>query len=273
MRVCDALQFGSLPLLEREILLASLLQVDRTWLLAHPETPLSDEVDARYQSFVFRRMQHEPIAYITGIKEFYGRTFHVTPDVLIPRPATESMVDAVRGILQDGVQKGMRTVDNDIVLWSARWQREKSISSIVDVGTGSGCIAITLALEFPEYQLVGTDISLPALTIAQENAKNHPSLKEIIWMAGDGIQALKNWKQNFLLVSNPPYIRASAILETDVMDYEPHAALYAGEDGMEVLTPLVRDAILHPYCIGCIVECTGEQASILSSLLDTLTPL
>lgn len=273
MRVCDALQFGSLPMFEREILLASLLEVDRTWLLAHPEASLPEDVHSRYRSFVSRRMQNEPIAYITGNKEFYGRTFHVTPDVLIPRPATENVVDAVRDVLRTNTFGSPRAIDSDIVLWSAIWQRGKPISSIVDVGTGSGCIAITLALEFPEYQLIGTDISGSALAVAKENAHTYPSPKEIIWMQGDGMHPLKEWKEYFLLVSNPPYVRTSAILETDVLEHEPHESLFAGEDGMDILTPLVKNAVRHPYCIGCILECTEEQASTLSSLLNTLAPL
>ena len=170
------------------------------------------------QQLVLRRMTHEPVAYITGVREFYGREFLVARGVLIPRPETEDLIAAGRDVIQG---------------------REAPV--VLDVGTGSGCIAITIALEHPAVRVVATDLSAGALDIARENAERLCAHRvEFIEspLVPPGLPPLD------LIVSNPPYVpeRDRESLSPDVRDFEPPQALFAGEDGLDVIRALLPQA-------------------------------
>jgi len=211
--------------------------------------------------FVKRRETHEPIAYITGQKEFYGRPFHVDRNVLIPRPSTESLIDAVKAYLDDP-KDSMEEIDTEIIVYSKKLQSQKPVI-LADIGTGSGCIAITLALEYPDQHIIATDISEDALKMAKVNAKHHHMTKRVTFKKGSGLEPLSDVKEPFLLISNPPYIPANQLLMNDVQDFEPHMALFAGEKGTDVLEILLDQAKKHKHCVGVVIECRTDQRDIL----------
>jgi release factor glutamine methyltransferase len=209
------------PRLTAEVLLAHALQRDRSYLYAHPEQELSEIAWIHYGRYLHERLQGKPTQYITGRQEFYGRDFRVTSDVLIPRPETEHLVEAAMARIQP----------HDVVL---------------DVGTGSGAIAITLALE-TGAQVLASDISIPALKVAQTNAQRLSA--RVGFLACDLADAVHNSSVD-VLVSNPPYVPQvdQPNLQREVRDYEPHAALFAGPTGLEIYERLIPDAarILRP---------------------------
>ena len=200
------------PRLDAEVLLAEVLQVDRIYLYTHFDQPLEDSERAAYRAFVQRRRKREPVAYIVGHKEFYGRPFIVTPDVLIPRPETEHLVEAV-----------------------LKWLQDNGVSQprILDVGTGSGVVGITLALELPAAHVVATDISSQALDIAKRNAAGLGARVE--FLQGDLFEPVSGTFD--VVCSNPPYVEAAAALEPELA-YEPAQALFAGSEGMDVIRRL-----------------------------------
>ncbi len=205
------------PRREAEALLARLLGRDRAWLYAHPEDELTAGDAARWREWIARRAAGEPPQYIAGAAEFCGREFRVTPAVLIPRPETELLVGAVleRVAAEDAAR-------------------------IVDVGTGSGCIAITLALERPRARVVGVDRSAAALEVARENARRLGARVEFV--EGDLLGAVAG--RFDVIVSNPPYVADAEFpgLAREVRENEPHAALIAGPRGDEVYQRLIPQA-------------------------------
>lgn len=202
----------SVPRLTAEVLLGHALRRERAYLFAHPECALTQLEWIHYGRYLHQRMQGMPTQYITQIQEFYGRAFRVTPDVLIPRPETEHLVEAA------------------IPLCSGH---------VVDVGCGSGAIAITLALETGAV-VASTDISFTALQVAQQNATYLGASVDFI--ACDLLSALAD-NSAHLVVSNPPYIRTGALLAREVRDWEPASALFAGEDGLAVYRRLIPEAL------------------------------
>jgi len=224
----------SAPRLNAEVLLAHAVGCERSWLFTHSNEELREVWWIHYGRYLHERMQGKPTQHITGVQEFYGREFRVTPDVLIPRPETEHLIEAA---LMLGARK------------------------IVDIGTGSGAIAITLALE-TGAQVVGTDISLAALRVAA--AHTHSSRVE--WLACDLGSALAGDYFD-LVVSNPPYIAAGdkSTLQREVRDYEPAVALYGGDDGLEVYRRLVPEAerLLRPggWLVMELGHTSGEAVS------------
>lgn len=212
----------SVPRLTAEVLLTHALQRERSYLYAHPEEELSEIAWIHYGRYLHERMKGKPTQYITGRQEFYGRDFRVTPDVLIPRPETEHLVEAAIS----------RTQPRDLV---------------VDVGTGSGAIAITLALETHGH-VSATDISAAALNIAQSNAQQLSA--QVGFLACDLLDAFRDHSIN-VLVSNPPYVPKTdqPSLQREVRDYEPHVALFGGPSGLELYERLIADAarVLRPH--------------------------
>ena len=200
------------------------------WPMARWLVNLGEQAPADFAAavdpLIARRAQAEPIAYITGEREFYGRTFRVTPDVLIPRPETELVVEEALTCL-----KSLR-------LGAARPRPPL----VLDVGTGSGCIAITLALEHPGARVIATDISEAALTVAADNARRLGAADRVAFRHGPLLAGLDEPVD--LAVSNPPYVAATdrASLPADVVRYEPATALFAGQDGLEVMRALVPAA-------------------------------
>ncbi|WP_420238132.1 peptide chain release factor N(5)-glutamine methyltransferase [Telmatobacter bradus] len=201
---------------DAEALLLHLLRRDRAWLIAHSNESLQEE--ARYSSLIERRLQGEPIQYITGETEFYGRVFRVHPGVLIPRPETEHLIE--------------KTLELTPAFPAPR---------IVDVGSGSGAIAITLAAELPLAQISSIDISPAALAIARENA----ALIQVAvrFLEGDLLAPVAEEQFDFV-VSNPPYVPTTDrdSLSVEVRDYEPALALFADADGLSIYRRLIPAA-------------------------------
>jgi len=215
-RGADALRVAGVAdeRLTASLLLARALGVDRTHLLAYPERALTDEQLAAYDRILTRRAAREPFQQITGVQEFYGLDFEVTPDVLIPRPETELIVET-----------GER-------LW-------RGAGRVLDIGTGSGCLAVTLAKRLPSATVTATDLSGPALAVARRNARRHGATVDFV--RADLASALSGPFD--LVVSNPPYVPDGGrdTLQPEVRDHEPHLALFGGMDGLDVYRRLFAD--------------------------------
>ncbi|HJM57003.1 MAG TPA: peptide chain release factor N(5)-glutamine methyltransferase [Planctomycetota bacterium] len=194
--------------LDADLLVAHALEVDRLHLLLRLEEPVAEEELVRARSLLQRRAATEPVAYITGAREFYGRSFGVCSGVLIPRPETELIVDLARDHLAD---------------------REQA-PRILDIGTGSGCLAITLALEVSSATVHAVDVSGEALEVARANATSLDA--EVTWLEQDGLQAAGDGAPWDLIVCNPPYVNPAEreSLAPEVRDHEPAGALFAPED-------------------------------------------
>jgi release factor glutamine methyltransferase len=203
--------------LDAEVLARHVLGWDRAALLARGREPGPADFGPRFEALVARRAAREPVAMIVGQREFWGLDFEVTPDVLIPRPETEFIVE--------------------VALEQAR---RSAVGRLVDVGTGSGCLSVALALELPQARVVATDVSDRALTVARRNAARHRVDGRIAFvrtdlLAGVGIQA-------DLIVSNPPYVPSGASLQPEVGRHEPAQALFGGGDGLDVMRRLLAAA-------------------------------
>lgn len=216
------------------------------WLLAHCNDPTSHGPEHR--ALVQRRLSGEPIQYIVGETEFYGLPFRVTPDVLIPRPETEHLVENVVALA-----------------------RPLNQPRIVDVGTGSGAIAITLALELPETLVAATDMSEAALSVAQENARHNCVVNRIRFLCGDLLTPVAG-EQFDLIVSNPPYVPTAdrGSLAVEVRDYEPALALFAGNDGLDIYRRLIPQGHSALASGGFIaLEIGHGQAEAIRNLLSS----
>ncbi len=267
MTVKEALQMTGLTRLDCEVLLAHTIGKPRTWIASHPEYCLTDAEKSLFNSLKQRRRRHEPIAYITGAKEFYGRAFTVTREVLIPRPATEGLVSCALQFLKDG-KDHTETIDEGIVAIARTLKRKpQEVSLTADIGTGSGCIAISLALELPNHHVVATDISSTALAIAKKNAEHHGVTDRIECLDGSALAPLQNCNRDFIVVSNPPYIPAAQVLMPDVADFEPHQALFAGPDGLEVIRKIIEQAKANAHCVGLVLECRTDQLPSIDQLM------
>jgi release factor glutamine methyltransferase len=195
-----------------------------TWLARRGE-PATDVFLATYDRFIARRRTREPIAYIRGVQEFYGRDFVVGPAVLIPRPETELLVDNALAFLR--TRRSHETDRRPIV---------------VDVGTGSGCIAITVALELPEAAVHAVDISTDALATARENARRLGATDRVRFIHGSLLT--ESPRPVDLILANPPYVaeRDRRGLSREVGDYEPSVALFGGDDGWRTIRSLLQEA-------------------------------
>lgn len=201
-------------------LLENVIKKDRTFLISHAEDRLDSHHFGRYREVVERRAAGEPLQYITGTQEFYGRTIHVTPAVLIPRPETELLVEAALELMTDSFV-------------------------FCDIGTGSGCIAITLLCERPEARGIAVDVSEAALKIARQNAINLNVAERLTFGVSDCFESLPDNLSSFdLIVSNPPYVAGDVIdgLQREVRDHEPLIALSPGSDGLAIIRPLIEQA-------------------------------
>ena len=211
------------PRLDAELLLAAVLGKNRLYLYTHYDQPLTPSERDAYRAFVQRRAKHEPVAYILGEREFYGLAFTVTRDVLVPRPETEHLVDAVR-----------------------EWFDEHPCARprIVDVGTGSGAIAVALAAQIPAAEITAIDISAAALDVARQNATRHGVQERVRLLAGDLLEPVAGEAPFDVVAANLPYIAESERpdLMPEVRDYEPDLALFAGVDGLALLRRLIAAA-------------------------------
>ena len=205
---------------DAELLFMYLLKKDRAWLIAHASDEVGSDLWEPYNKLLQQRYQGEPIQYIRGETEFYRLTFRVTPDVLIPRPETEHLVEKVVELAP--LFSGPR---------------------IVDVGTGSGAIAVTLAHEWPDAIVTATDISPSALEVARSNARRTGFADRIRFVQGDLLAPIAG-EQFDIVISNPPYVSEAdrESLAVEVRAFEPAIALFAGEDGLGIYRRLIPDA-------------------------------
>ena len=220
--------------LAAELLLLYVLGRDRAWLYAHPEEPINSEALNTFLSLINRRANGEPTQHLTGKQEFWSMEFEVTPDVLIPRPETEHVMEVALDRL------ALRE------LRAGRPQKTNGEGFLVaDIGTGSGCLAVSLAKELPAATVYATDISLAALAVAGRNAARHGVAERIHFLESDlsrPFAALDAKESTFdLIVSNPPYIprRDAKTLAREVREHEPAIALYGGEEGYELYAGLI----------------------------------
>jgi release factor glutamine methyltransferase len=206
---------------DAEFLLLHALGLPRTALILDPNRPLTETEQATYDRAIDRRAAGEPIQYITGSQEFYGLKLHVTSAVLIPRPETELLVEAVLNRLPSG--QPLR---------------------IADIGTGSGAISIALAVHRPHAQITTLDISSAALAVARENAATHQVADRIRFLESDLLAAVADAPPFDAIVSNPPYVPEAdrATLHPQVRDHEPATALFAGPDGLDMYARLIPQA-------------------------------
>ncbi|HEX6731680.1 MAG TPA: peptide chain release factor N(5)-glutamine methyltransferase, partial [Pyrinomonadaceae bacterium] len=228
-------------------LLSFIIGKDRTFLISHAEDPVSDDALQRFQVGVERRANGEPLQYITGVQDFFGREFRVTPDVLIPRPETELLVEAAIELVDSG-------------------------AFICDVGTGSGCIAVTLLCELGNARAVAVDKSAAALEVAKLNARNHSVADRIEFAVSDCFDAVDPNRYQFdLVVSNPPYVSAETLagLQREVRDHEPLIALSPGPDGLSVIRRLMLEAPAFLKDGGhLIMEIGFDQGEAVERLVD-----
>lgn len=224
----DLIRHSQLPRAEARRLLASLTGQPLTWFMAHGDDPADPDTTTRFQALAERRRAGEPLAYLLGQQEFYGRPFTVSPAVLIPRADTETLVE---------------TALEQLLL--LRRQRRAVPLSLLELGTGSGIIAITLALEAPDTEVHAVERSPEALAMAQQNAKALGA-DRIHWHAGSWWQALASPRHFDLIVSNPPYIAAGDHhLQQGDLRFEPPQALAAGPDGLDDLRIIIGGAPAH----------------------------
>ena len=211
-------------------------------IIAEPMRHVTADAAATFNAFIARRLAHEPVSRILGRREFYGREYQITPDVLDPRPDTEVVVE----LALDNVKGGR----------------------FIDLGTGSGAIAITLCAEAAGLSGVATDISGAALAVARGNAQRLGMSDRIIFHQGpwfDGVEGLFD-----LIISNPPYIRASEILAADVANFDPHLALFGGEDGLAAYREIAKQSTARLAAEGIVVVEVGhEQSSEVERLFET----
>jgi release factor glutamine methyltransferase len=244
-------QLGAGPHPERarrdaETLLLHLVGKNRAWLIASVNDDFAGCTAIRYASLLERRRKGEPIQYIAGETEFYGLPFRVTPDVLIPRPETEHLIEKVLEL-------------------ATSFQQPR----IVDIGTGSGAIAVALAHHLPQAQITATDISEPALAVARENAERNGVAGRLRFLQGDLLVPVAD-RQFDIVVSNPPYVSSAdrESLSLEVRDHEPAQALFAGDEGLTIYRRLIPAAFAALAPGGFIaLEIGYGQASAVQALL------
>jgi release factor glutamine methyltransferase len=237
---------------DAEVLLRHTLGKDRAWLLAHMQEAVDDEHLTIFEQAVNRRVQREPLQYITGKQEFWGLDFMVTRDVLIPRPETELIIETALGIAE---------------------KKDKQLT-IIDLCTGSGCIAVSLAKELTAARVFATDKSAKALDVARENARKHGVADRIRFLEGDLFEPLDELdiqEKVDAIVSNPPYVPSGDLnaLQAEVRDYEPSLALIAGPDGTEIHQRILHKGprFLKPHG-ALIMEMGIGQAGALVRMIE-----
>ena len=241
------------PRMNAELLLMFTLDCDRACLYAHPERELTGDEQARYDAALAERVRGVPAQYITGHQEFWGMDLIVAPAVLIPRPETEHVIETVLELATIPAAEG----------------RKNAAHRIVDVGTGSGCIALALAKELRQAEVHATDISPAALEVARANAARHQLERHIQFREADLLAGFENNSFDFI-VSNPPYVGESEVdeVQLEVRKFEPRNAVFAGPTGVEVITRLIPQAYAALRPGGWLVmEISGTIAEEVRRLL------
>lgn len=244
MNVNSWLNSAPVDHLDAELIVANALQKDRTFLHAHPEYEFTDAELKQVKSHTMRRALGEPLAYILGYKEFYGRIFKVNQDTLIPRPETEALINVIK---------------------------ELKPHRVLDVGTGSGCIAITTALELPGIEVDAVDISLKALIMAKQNATNLGA--NVNFYQSNLLEKIED--EYDLIVANLPYVDREWDWTSPELAYEPQTALYAEDGGLALIKQLIEQAPAHLRKHGyLILEADLSQhkkiANYASNLFDQI---
>jgi release factor glutamine methyltransferase len=242
MKIKDALKLGE-PL-EAEVLLSFVLQQPKEYLYAHPENNLTYRQEKNFRHRLGRRAKGEPVAYLTGHKEFFGLDFLVDKSTLIPRPESELLIEEVL--------------------------KNKNVKNIIDIGTGSGCLAIALAKHLPDADIIATDISLPALKIAKQNALRHSVEKQIKFIPGSLLQPIRHLADNTVIIANLPYLNRQQMSEPSIK-FEPATALYGGADGLEYYTKLFRQ-LTKATDFKLILEIDPAQAKKITKLAQEILP-
>jgi release factor glutamine methyltransferase len=240
------------PRLDAELLVAHGIGCRRLDLYLDFEKPLGDEEIDRVRELVRRRATGEPVAYITSEKEFYGRAFRVTRDTLIPRPETELLVELA-------------------VAWAKN--NESRSLTILDLGTGSGCVGITLAAELAGADVVVTDVSERGLEVARENAQRHGVIERMTFSIGNWWEAVDVNRQVDMVVSNPPYVTSAEMesLPRDVGEFEPKSALEAGPDGMDAYLEIANGLqVRNPGFVA--LEIDPRRSADVLNLMQTALP-
>ena len=240
------------PRLDAEVLLAHLLEKSRLELYLHFEMPVFQEHLTPFRELIKKRIERTPVSYLTNRKEFMSLNFYVDERVLIPRPETEQLVETI------------------LTTTSGNPQR------LLELGTGSGVIATSLAVHQPEWDITATDISEPALVVAQQNAETHACTAKIKFLSGDLFAPIKamvpdGGKRFDWIVCNPPYVKKTEwdTLNPDVRDNEPEIALFAGDDGLAVIRRLIAEAPEYLAPNGkLILEIGDTQADTVRTLID-----
>jgi release factor glutamine methyltransferase len=245
------------PRLDAQVLLCFVMHIERSILYAHPEHLVSPEQEQAYLTLIERRRQHEPIAYITGHKEFYGQDFYVDARVLIPRPETELLVEVALTSIRRRLHAGQ-------------------VPIVADIGTGSGAIAVTIALAEPRLPYIyACDISADALEVAHTNAKYLQVEERIRFLQGDLVAPLPEPVD--LLLANLPYVGTDEMpgMAEDVLAYEPLQALFSGPDGQGLLQRFCADIRrLGTLNVGgeMVLEIGYQQGDVVAQLIRQLWP-
>jgi release factor glutamine methyltransferase len=248
----EHLRASSAPndLLDAQTLLAEALGKDRTYLIINFNQQLSEALLSKFRAMVNRRAAGEPLQYITGHQEFFGLDFEVSPDVLIPRPETELIVEeTIRIVQRDGITRPV----------------------IVDVGAGSGCIAVTLARELGDARVIASDISGAALRVARRNAARHGLEDRVGFVASDLLDAFAEEDFADFILSNPPYVseEETPSLQREVRDWEPRLALTDSNDGLSLYRRLLKDAPSRLKRGGHLIcEMGYTQSEKISAMID-----
>ena len=234
--------------LETELLLRETLKIDRVRLYSELNRELSPEQKETFRRLIRRRLNHEPGAYITGHREFYGLDFYVDSRVLIPRPESELLVEKTLELAQD-----------------------YALSTVAEVGTGCGAIAISLALSLPQVKIYATDISAAALKVALSNCQRHGVVDRVYLLAGDMLDPLPEPVD--LIVANLPYVRESELSRINTVGFEPRLALDGGSDGLEKIRQLclqINDKLRSGGYL--LLEIGQGQGKAVTIFLRTLFP-
>jgi release factor glutamine methyltransferase len=245
---------SDMPGMDAQVLLACLLDKPRSWVLAHPEESLTGSQTTMLETLVARLVRGEPLPYVVGHWEFFGLEFEVTPDVLIPRPETELLVERA-------------------IAWLRELETGRRVMRVMDVGTGSGCIAISLAVNVRDLSITATDISFAALNVARRNAEKMNVSGDITFLETDLFPNPSISDPFSLVVSNPPYIPTNTLCNIPVYGREPTLALDGGPDGLTVIRRILAE-VPHQLISGgmLLMEIeASEGPSVLSLASDAFT--
>lgn len=259
-----------------QLLLQHTLNVNRAWLIAHENENLAPENLAEFNSLIERRAKGEPIAYILGEREFYGLNFMVTPDTLIPRADTETLVEiALAKIAVDKVitNTSFRSMSESSVFQADKYKtldsdfRRNDEVTVLDLGTGSGAIALAIAKHRPQAQVTAVDASQAALAVAQRNAE-HLQISNVQFLLSDWFSALEQVRFD-VIVSNPPYIEQDDThLAQGDLRFEPISALASGQDGLDDIRTIIDDCLVHLKPQGWLMLEHGyNQAQAVADLM------